>query len=130
MIEPRKYNLVLRYECPVCQTEHWVTEEEASVPGGRFLCCDLVHHIKPISNVKIAINFMKAKSSSSAYVVNKKDAEIAVEPKLLTFCVAMLRKQGYLKSESETMIKDAIEANPKLTKPSEIVKEALSRVSV
>ena len=71
--------------------------------------------------------------------------EIAVEPKpsflapeltsfttgaVLTFCVAMLRKQGYLKSESETMIKDAIEANPKLTKPSEIVKEALSRVSV
>lgn len=51
----------LRYECPKCETEIWLSEKEASVDGFKIVCgmCGAVHQIEAVEIKVRAVRIKK-----------------------------------------------------------------------
>lgn len=132
--KPIDYDLYLKYRCPSCPTEHWISLKEAKTKGYRIVCdCDTVFKVKLIEKIQIVYADKQEKVKQDSIQQKTEDQkqkivqEIPVD--LLDKCCKILVGYGFTKSEAETLAKDCYTKNPSEDIAS-LVKDCLSSFGV
>lgn len=116
--KPIDCDIHLKYRCPSCPVEHWISLKEAKTKGYRIVCdCDTVFKVKLISKVQIVYAETETKTTAAKVETEptvtqpeKIVQEIPID--LLEKCCKILVGYGFTKSESESLIKDCYSKNP------------------
>lgn len=56
-IKPVGYHVDLRYQCPICQSDLWATNEEAKTPGFRIVCCGKSLVLETVAKCSLEVIF-------------------------------------------------------------------------
>ena len=110
-LRPTELNTHLKYVCPTCSIEHWLSLEETKTKGYLIVCdCDSVLKVKLVDCLRI--KFYK-KQNSTKIVKSEKAVETSmIDVDLLSKCCTILVGYGYDKSEIEKLITKTYQNNP------------------
>ena len=92
-LRPCKFELHLIYNCPKCNSPHWLIPIEAKTKNFKFSCCDNVFTVEQINDIKVNINFVKSDQSSDPI------GKVSAEGKILNEAFKILSAYGYKKTE-------------------------------
>ncbi len=56
-IKPVGYSVDLKYQCPVCSSDLWVTKEEAKTDGFKIVCCGKALELEPVRKFTLHVDF-------------------------------------------------------------------------
>lgn len=106
-LKPIELNLHLKYRCPECDVEHWLSLDEAKTKEYVIVCyCKIKLKVKPIKSIRIVYS----KSGSSKPKPQKESQAIPVA--LLESCVKILIDYGYSEKEAKSLIEESYAKNP------------------
>lgn len=110
-LRPTELNVHLKYVCPACSIEHWLSLEEAKTKGYLIVCdCNAILRVKLIDLLKVKF-YRKQKSTKT--VESEKIVETSkIDVDLLSKCCTILVGYGYDKSEIEKLIIKTYQSNP------------------
>lgn len=93
-IDPCGFDASLKYKCPKCGDDYWVTLQEAKTPGYIVVCfCGGIIHVKTISSVKLNIKY-----SNNLEVGGHRLTRDQVR------VIGMLRAAGYKSGEAKALV--------------------------
>jgi len=125
-LRPTEFNLHLKYVCPMCSVEHWLSLEEAKTKGYLIVCdCDSVLRVKLIDS--LGIKFYKKQKSTKTVESEKVIETDKISLDLLSKCCTILSSYGYEKSEVEYLIIKTYENSP-TTDIKTLVKNTLMKI--
>ena len=125
-LRPTELNVHLKYTCPTCSIEHWLSLEEAKTKGYLIVCdCNSILKVKLVDSLKV--KFYK-KEKSTKIVESEKVVETEkISVDLLSKCCTILSSYGYEKSEVEHLIIKTYENSP-TTDIKTLVKNTLMKI--
>lgn len=110
-LRPIELNVHLKYTCPNCSVEHWLSLQEAKTRGYLIVCdCDTVLKVKTIDFLKV--KFYKKQKSTKPVERESVVESTKIDVDLLSKCCTILNSYGYEKSEVEDLIIKTYENNP------------------
>src|SRR5690606_23122306 len=68
-IKPVGYNVDLKYQCPQCGSDHWITQQEAKTTGFRIVCCNKQMVIEPVHKFTLDVVFKSQLNTPTQTVV-------------------------------------------------------------
>lgn len=105
--KPVDYDINLKYLCPSCGDNHWLSFQEASTIDFKVVCyCGTVFTVKQIEAFKI-----KYTTSDSQVVVEEKQKPV-IPDTLLNQASEALINYGFTAKEAKELIQQAYELNP------------------
>jgi hypothetical protein len=105
-LKPTEINLHLKYKCPECQIEHWISLDEAKTTGYMIVCdCKTKLKVKPIKTIRILYKTNKTTKAKP----EKIDQSMPVV--LLENCVKILVSYGFSAKESKTLVEESYKKN-------------------
>lgn len=106
-LKPIELNLHLKYKCPECDVEHWLSLDETKTKEYVTVCyCKTKLKVRPIKSIRIVYS----KSGSSKPKSQKESQAIPVA--LLESCVKILIDYGYSEKEAKALIEESYVKNP------------------
>jgi hypothetical protein len=105
-LKPIDYDVHLKYRCPSCSQDHWLSLKQCQTKGFKVVC-DCNEVFKPKRIDKFNISFHKKKKPSSDTV----DVE-TIPQKLLNNATQVLVGYGFSKAEAELLINKAYATSP------------------
>jgi hypothetical protein len=110
-LRPTELNVHLKYVCPACSVEHWLSLEEAKTKGYLIVCdCDSVLKVKLVDSLKV--KFYKKETGTKIAKSEKVEETSKIDVDLLSKCCTILVGYGYDKSEIEKLITKTYQSNP------------------
>ena len=110
-LRPTELNVHLKYVCPSCSIEHWLSLEEAKTKGYLIVCdCDSVLKVKLVDSLKV--KFYKKENGTKIAKSEKVEETSKIDVDLLSKCCTILVGYGYDKSEIEKLITKTYQSNP------------------
>jgi hypothetical protein len=115
------FDIYLKYKCPTCSLDHWLSFKESKTKGYIVVCdCDTIFKIKQIETIDIQYKNTKPPLEETTVEVKLDEPEKEVVEKvvetipvdLLTKCCKILTGYGFTKSESESMLEKSYSGNP------------------
>lgn len=105
-LKPTEINLHLKYTCPQCGIEHWLSLDEAKTIGYIMVCdCKTKLRPKPIKNIRIIYK----NNVTTKRETEKKDSAVPVA--LLENCVKILVGYGFSIKEAKTLVEQSYSKN-------------------
>lgn len=105
-LKPTEKNLHLKYKCPNCGIEHWLSLDEASTSDYIIVCdCKSKLKVKPVKTVRII--YKKKKSS----IVKTEEKNKTVPVVLLDNCVKILVTYGFSAKEAKSLVEKSYMKN-------------------
>lgn len=106
-LKPIELNLHIKYKCPKCDVEHWLSLDEAKTKEYITVCyCKTKLKVKPIKSIRIVYS----KSRPSKLKSEKESETIPIA--LLENCVKILTGYGYSSKESKALVEESYSKNP------------------
>jgi hypothetical protein len=121
-LKPTEINLHLKYQCPECSIDHWISLDEAKTPGFIIVCyCRTTLKVKGVKSTKIIFRNQKK-------IVAKKQKDTQEIPlEILDSCVKILVGYGYSESEAKLLITKSY-ADNSTNNPLELIKFTLTNI--
>jgi hypothetical protein len=114
-LKPTEYDLHLKYSCPNCGYNHWLSIHEAQTDKFLIVCdCKKILKVKTVDSFKI-----KYKTKKNAVITNEKD--------YIKKAISGLLNYGFSKQEATYAVEKAIKEND-ITDPVQILKIALKKI--
>lgn len=107
-LRPTDSDINLKYTCPNCYTDHWVSEKAARYSKFVIVCeCDTILRLKTILKTKFV--FKKRKTKASADIDKTKTQEVSHDLPVDCFdkCAKILKGYGFNHTECENLLKSA-----------------------
>lgn len=103
--KPTDYDIHLKYLCPECGGQHWLSFLEASTKQFKVVCyCGCVFSVKRVSKFKI--RYCKpATQKPQTTTTSNKQSHLSAD--ILGQCVKVLVGYGFTKTEAEKMIENS-----------------------
>lgn len=140
-LKPTEIEVHIKYECPKCESKHWLSLREAQTPGFIIVCeCNEVYRVKTVDKVMLKYK-KKANTKITTPIIQTKQEDVIVPEKveeqaiiekpiipeeILKKCVNILEQYGFTHSESVDLIKDSY-ANEPSESVVNIIKNCLSK---
>jgi hypothetical protein len=106
-LKPIELNLHIKYKCPQCDVEHWLSLDEAKTKEYITICyCKTKLKVRPIKSIRI----IYSKSESTKPTLEKESETIPIA--LLESCVKILIGYGYASKEAKTLVEESYIKNP------------------
>jgi hypothetical protein len=106
-LKPIELNIHIKYKCPECDVEHWLSFEEAKTKEYVIVCCCKAKlKVKPIKSIGIV--YSKSKSCKP----NPQKQSQTIPIALLESCAKILAGYGYSSKEAKTLIEESYSRNP------------------
>lgn len=101
-IKPVEADIHLKYICPECGTNHWLSLKENKINGYKILCeyCDSILKVRQIDKIKF-----KFKETTKPIEVSEPEQSDDID--FLSKSATILESYGFSKTESVAMIQDA-----------------------
>lgn len=113
-LRPIDQDVHLKYRCPKCSSDHWISIKEAQTKGFRIVCdCNEILKVKLVE--KNEIIYSQVIKKESLPVVPEKTEEKkkdTIPLDLLTQCCTILRGYGFDISEAEKLIVSTFDRTP------------------
>jgi len=125
-LKPTELNVHLKYTCPTCSVDHWLSLDESKTKGYLVVCdCNSILKVKPIHS--LVIKFRKKKKNIKTTESDKVEETSKIDVALLSKCCTILSSYGYEKSEIEPLIVKTYENSP-TTDIKTLVKNTLMKI--
>jgi len=118
-LSPHAFDIHLKYLCPECRCDIWVSELEARTPNFKVSCCNTIYTMDTVSNLRVGIQFGNSKVKSKKAKKQEHNLDKFVSP---------LTSVGYSKDEAKELVEKVLQDNPLITDVNEVVKFALAKV--
>ena len=116
-LRPIDVDVNLKYVCPNCCLEHWVTLKQVQYSKFVIVCdCDVILKPKTVEKIRTVYHKKNVKS---------KIDETTIDPKLLNVCCRTLETYGFGKEESVILVKKAY-LDTKSIEAAVLIKHSLS----
>jgi hypothetical protein len=80
-----------RYTCPECESQHWITQKQATTLGFMIVCCcDYVIHVATLHNINVTYDTVVGAEKSQAHFGDS----------MFTEALRVILKQGFSKEEA------------------------------
>ena len=126
-LKPKEYDVHLKYSCPDCGCDHWLSLLEASTINFKVVCdCGVVFRVKKIIGIKLlydkALKQEKEKTTTPQ-TIDIENNNIAKQ------AVATIINYGFTSKEAKDLVKNCYDTS-KTYSVSDLVKEALKTMRV
>ena len=125
--KPKEYDLHLKYSCPDCGCDHWLSLLEASTTNFKVVCdCRAVFRVKRIVGFKLLYDKVlkqQKEKTTAPQVVDIDNNAVAKQ------AVAILTNYGFTSKEAKDLVKNCYDTS-KTYSVSDLVKQALQLVKV
>lgn len=118
LLKPIRANVTWIYQCPICESELWVTYDEAKTKNYKVICCSEAHRIQRIRGVKVSPIFNEP-NLKIVSVDNLVEQEV----------IEMMQKLGYTKIKARRLIKQVINKYGFITEKGKLLKLSLAEDS-
>ena len=109
-LRPIDQNVHLKYRCPKCSSDHWISMKEAQTKGYRIVCdCNEILRVKLVEKNEIIYSQAQKKSSLPEEPEKKKET---IPLDLLTQSCTILLGYGFDISEAEKLIVSTFDKTP------------------
>jgi len=109
-LRPIDQDVHLKYRCPKCSSDHWISMKEAQTKGYRIVCdCNEILRVKLVEKNEIIYSQTQKKSSLAAETEEKKET---IPLDLLTQSCTILLGYGFDISEAEKLIVSTFDRTP------------------
>jgi hypothetical protein len=110
-LKPTELNVHIKYTCPTCSIDHWLSLDESKTKGYLVVCdCSSILKVKLVDS--LIVKFCKKKKIVKSDEGDKSAESNKIPFDLLSKCCTILNSYGYEKSEVETLIIKAYENSP------------------
>lgn len=134
--KPIDYDIHIKYKCPKCDQEHWLSYLQASTKNFKVVCpCGLLFKVKRVVGFDLKYNNKKKKIIQKP-LESEQNNPIAPEPvkviatppvDLIDRSVKILVGYGFTKDEAESLLIKSYEDNP-VNDLTSLVKQTLERM--
>ncbi|NBU33513.1 hypothetical protein EB118_10355 [bacterium] len=109
--KPIDNDIHLKYRCPKCGQDHWLSYKEASTKNFKTVCyCGNVFKVKRIAGFKLKFHKPEIKTKTNTTDVSD-TVQKSISEELLTKAITTLTNYGFTKSEASDIIKKSYEKN-------------------
>lgn len=123
-VKPVECDAHLKYICPACHNEHWISLLEASTKNFKIVCdCGTIFRVKRVLDLKLRYQKVKTVSSPKKTNINIKTNTTAQQ------AITIIQNYGFTKDEAEDLIVKCYDPNKNYC-VSDLVKEALKTMRV
>lgn len=125
-LKPTELNIHLKYTCPTCSIDHWLSLDESKTKGYLIVCdCKSILKVKLVHS--LMVKFHKKKKSIKTTESDKVAETSKIDVALLSKCCTILSSYGYEKSEIEPLVSKTYENSP-TTDIKTLVKNTLMKI--
>ena len=125
-LKPIEFHVNLKYKCPQCFIDHWLSLKETQTKGFIVVCdCGCVFKVRQVDTIKV-IHTKKQKIQEKIKVDIPDDLVEIPEP-LLKSCITILASYGFTTEEAATIIKDQYYKD-KTDNVSDLIKNCLKSI--
>lgn len=123
-VKPVECDVHLKYICPECHNEHWISLLEASTKNFKIVCdCGTIFRVKRVLDLKLRYQKAKPAPTTKKTNIDIKTNSIAKQ------AVTIIQNYGFTKDEAEDLIVKCYDPNKNYC-VSDLVKEALKTMRV
>lgn len=123
-VKPVECDAHLKYICPECNNEHWISLLEASTKNFKIVCdCGTIFRVKRVLDLKLRYQKAKPAPTTKKTNIDIKTNSIAKQ------AVTIIQNYGFTKDEAEDLIVKCYDPNKNYS-VSDLVKEALKTMRV
>lgn len=123
-VKPVECDAHLKYICPECHNEHWISLLEASTKNFKIVCdCGTIFRVKRVLDLKL--RYQKTKTISNT---KKPNIDITTNSTAKQ-AIVIIQNYGFTKNEAEELIVKCYDPNKNYC-VSDLVKEALKTMRV
>lgn len=102
-LKPTEYNIHIKYTCPVCDSNHWISEKEASYEKFVIVCdCDSILKPKTIESIRCRYKKKIVKQQPSVVITPQ-----VLDNDILKRCCVSLEAYGFSIKEAENLIQQS-----------------------
>lgn len=103
--KPIEYDINIKYQCPQCQEDHWLSYQEASTKGFKTVCyCNYVFKVKcPIG---FSLEYSPLKPIDTSDTIQEPPIDI------FNKSISLLVSYGFTQSEAKDLLIKSYSANP------------------
>lgn len=136
--KPIELDLHLKYRCPDCGDDHWLSMLEAKTKGFKIVCsCGMIIHPKRLQKIQLSYISKKIEQPVSTNQQSKtpitssqvQENSCSIPADLLKKSSRLLMNYGFIDKEAEELIKTAYEKS-KSTDTVELMKQALKLLEI
>lgn len=103
--KPTEYDIHIKYQCPECQQDHWLSYQEASTK--RFI---VVCSCKYVFRVKRPTGFSLEYQKTTTEIQQPVKEELSID--ILDKSMLLLVRYGFTQSEAKELLLSSFAANP------------------
>ena len=124
--KPTEYDIHIKYRCPQCQQDHWLSYQQASTKGFKTVCfCEHVFQVKRPTGFSL-----KYEIATPAPPTPPKDKPVLISElsiDILNKAIGLLVGYGFTKEEANTLLTNSYISNP-VNDYSILVKQTLESI--
>lgn len=125
--KPKEYDLHLKYSCPDCGCDHWLSLLEASTTNFKVVCdCGVLFRVKRVAGIKLLYEQVSKQAEAKISTPHTIDIENNMVAKQ---AVATIINYGFTSKEAKDLVKNCYDTS-KTYSVSDLVKQALQLVKV
>lgn len=131
--KPIEIDLHLKYRCPECGQDHWLSQAESQTKKFKIVCvCGLIFRPKRLKKIKLV--YSQAKKSvkipkTSEQTTETKPVVVKMPEELRNKTSRLLLNYGFIKKEADELVEKAYEKT-KSTDEIFLMKEALKLLEI
>ena len=125
--KPKEYDLHLKYSCPDCGCDHWLSLLEASTTNFKVVCdCAVVFRVKKVAGIKLLYDRALKQARQKTIAPQTSDIESNI---LVKQAIEVITNYGFTSKEAKDLVIKCYDASKNYS-VSDLVKQALELIKV